>query len=375
MTNDFPPRPGGIQNYLHTLATNLPVDDLVVYAPAWERGAEPHPEFDARQPFPVYRHPTSLMLPTPDVARRATEILRTERCEAVWFGASAPLALLAPHLRRAGAIRVLASTHGHEVGWSMLPAARQALRRIGGTVDVLTFVSRYTRSRFAAAFGPMAAFEYLPPGVDTERFKPDPAARSAIRARYGLGDRPTVVCVSRLVPRKGQDMLIRALPEIRRRVPDAVLLLVGGGPDRDRLAETASAAGVTEHVVMTGSVPSGELAAHYAAGDVYAMPSRTRGRGLDVEAFGLVYLEASATGLPVVAGRSGGAPETVRDGGTGHVVDGRNLTELTDVLAGLLADPERAAKLGDAGRQWAREAWDWADLADRLRHLLDGAGR
>lgn len=371
MTNDFPPRAGGIQNYLHTLADHLPVDDLVVYAPAWERGAEHHPEFDARQPFPVYRHPTSLMLPTPDVARRAARILREERCEAVWFGASAPLALLTPHLRRAGAIRVLASTHGHEVGWSMLPAARQALRRIGSTVDVLTFVSRYTRSRFAAAFGPLAALEYLPPGVDTERFRPNPAARGIIRARHGLGDRPTVVCVSRLVPRKGQDMLIRALPGIRRHVPDAVLLLVGGGPDGDRLVRIAESAGVREHVVITGSVPAAELAAHYAAGDVYAMPSRTRGRGLDVEAFGLVYLEASATGLPVVAGRSGGAPETVRDGVTGHVVDGRNLTELTDTVAGLLADPERAAKLGVAGRQWAQEAWDWADLADRLRHLLD----
>lgn len=370
MTNDFPPRPGGIQNYLHTLATHLPVDDLVVYAPAWRRGAEPHPEFDAKQPFPVYRHPTSLMLPTPDVARRAARILRTERCEAVWFGASAPLALLTPHLRRAGAIRVVASTHGHEVGWSMLPGARQALRRIGSTVDVLTFVSRYTRSRFAAAFGPMAALEYLPPGVDTDRFRPDPEARAALRARYGLGDRPVVVCVSRLVPRKGQDMLIRALPEIRRRVPDAALLLVGGGPDRDRLE--ALAAGLAGHVVITGSVPMAELPGHYAAGDVYAMPSRTRGGGLDVEAFGLVYLEASATGLPVVAGRSGGAPETVRDGVTGHVVDGRNVDELADVVAGLLADHERAAKLGGAGREWAREAWDWADLADRLRQLLDG---
>ncbi|HVV19704.1 MAG TPA: glycosyltransferase family 4 protein, partial [Pseudonocardiaceae bacterium] len=304
------------------------------------------------------------------VARRAARILRTERCEAVWFGASAPLALLTPHLRRAGAIRVVASTHGHEVGWSMLPGARQALRRIGSTVDVLTFVSRYTRSRFAAAFGPMAALEYLPPGVDTDRFRPDPEARAALRARYGLGDRPVVVCVSRLVPRKGQDMLIRALPEIRRRVPDAALLLVGGGPDRDRLE--ALAAGLAGHVVITGSVAMTELPGHYAAGDVYAMPSRTRGGGLDVEAFGLVYLEASATGLPVVAGRSGGAPETVRDGVTGHVVDGRNVDELADVVAGLLADHERAAKLGGAGREWAREAWDWADLADRLRQLLDG---
>jgi phosphatidylinositol alpha-1,6-mannosyltransferase len=167
-------------------------------------------------------------------------------------------------------------------------------------------------------------------------------------------------------------MLVRALPMIRRTVPDAVLLLVGGGPDRDRLSELATATGVAEHVIFTGSVPMAELAAHYAAGDVYAMPSRTRGRGLDVEAFGLVYLEASATGLPVVAGRSGGAPETVRDGVTGYVVDGRQVDELADVLAGLLADPERAAKLGQAGRQWATEAWAWPELADRLRALLDG---
>jgi phosphatidyl-myo-inositol dimannoside synthase len=371
VTNDFPPRPGGIQNYLHTLARHLPADDLVVYAPAWQRGTEPHPEFDAQQPFTVYRHPTSLMLPTRDVARRAAEILRTERCQAVWFGASAPLALLTPHLRRAGAIRVLASTHGHEVGWSMLPGARQALRRIGSTVDVLTFVSRYTRSRFAAAFGPRAALEYLPPGVDAELFRPDPVMRAELRARYGLGDRPTVVCVSRLVPRKGQDMLIRALPMIRRRVPDVVLLLVSGGPDRDRLVDLAASTGVAEHVVFTGSVPWAELAGHYAAGDVFAMPSRTRGGGLDVEAFGLVYLEASATGLPVVAGRSGGAPETVRDGVTGHVVDGRRPDELAEVLGDLLTDHELAAKLGAAGRDWTLDRWGWPDMADRLRRLLD----
>lgn len=372
VTNDFPPRAGGIQNYLHTLAGHLPSDDLVVYAPAWERGSEPHPEFDARQPYPVYRHPTSLMLPTPDVARRAVEILRAERCDAVWFGASAPLGLLAPALRRAGATRVLASTHGHEVGWSMLPGARQALRRIGSVVDVLTFVSRYTRSRFAAAFGPLAALEHVPPGVDTRMFAPDPAARSLLRKRYGLGDRPTVVCVSRLVPRKGQDMLIRALPLIRRTVPDAALLLVGGGPDRNRLAALAEATGVAGDVVATGSVPWSELAAHYTAGDVFAMPSRTRGRGLDVEAFGLVYLEASATGLPVVAGRSGGAPETVRDGVTGHVVDGRDVAEIADAVGGLLADPERAAKFGAQGREWARATWGWADLADRLAGFLNG---
>jgi phosphatidylinositol alpha-1,6-mannosyltransferase len=372
VTNDFPPRQGGIQTYLHTLAGELPPEDLVVYAPAWEQGVEHHPEFDAAQPFRVVRHPTSLMLPTPDVAARASAILREERCEAVWFGASAPLALLTPFLRAAGAKRVVACTHGHEVGWSMLPGARQALRRIGSTVDVLSFVSRYTRSRFSAAFGRLAPLEHLPSGVDVDTYRPDPVARERIRIRHGLGDRPTAVCISRLVPRKGQDMLIRAFPAIRERVPDAALLIVGGGPYEDRLRALARETGVAEDVIFAGSVPWAELPAHYAAGDVFAMPCRTRGRGLDVEALGIVFLEAAAAGLPVVVGRSGGAPETVRDGVTGHVVDGRDVAELADVVGGLLADPGRAAKMGAAGREWMCEQWRWVDLADRLRSWLDG---
>ncbi len=373
VTNDFPPRPGGIQSYLHALATRLPDQDLVVYAPAWEHSTGSHPEFDAEQPFPVVRHPGGLMLPTPSVARRAKEILRAERCDTVWFGAAAPLALLAPQLRAAGAERVIASTHGHEVGWSMLPVARQALRRIGSTTDVVTFVSKYTRSRFAAAFGARAALEYLPSGVDTEQFQPNFAARKEIRTRYGLGDRPTAVCVSRLWPRKGQDMLIRALPAIRRRVPEAALLLVGGGPYQDRLRALAEQLGVAEHVVMTGRVPWEELPAHYVAGDVFAMPCRTHGRGLDVEGLGIVYLEASASGLPVVAGRSGGAPEAVLDGVTGNVVDGRDVAQIAESVGTLLADPTWATEMGEAGRRWVSRHWRWEDIAGRLARLLDGS--
>ncbi|GAA5159632.1 glycosyltransferase family 4 protein [Amycolatopsis dongchuanensis] len=373
VTNDFPPRPGGIQNYLDSLARRLPPEDLVVYAPSWHGSSGSHPEWDAAAPFEVVRHPTSLMLPTPDVLRRAKEILRSRECESVWFGAAAPLALLSSALRSAGARRIVASTHGHEVGWSMLPGARQALRRIGDTTDVVTYVSKYTRSRFASAFGPLAGLEHLPSGVDVELFRPDEGARQEIRARHGLGDRPTVVCVSRLVPRKGQDTLVRTMPELRRRVPDVALLIVGGGPYRKQLERMARELDVAEDVVFTGSVPWPELPAHYAAGDVFAMPARTRGKGLDVEGLGIVYLEASATGLPVIAGRSGGAPETVLDEVTGHVVDGRDVLQLAETLASLLGDPTRARKMGQAGREWVSENWKWEDLATRLKGLLAGA--
>ncbi|HEV7825725.1 MAG TPA: glycosyltransferase family 4 protein [Mycobacteriales bacterium] len=365
VTNDFPPRPGGIQAFVHGLAVRQPAGSLVVYAPAW-RGAA---AFDAAQPFEVVRHPTSLMLPVPDVARRATDLVRTHGCDTVWFGAAAPLGLLAPALRRAGAERVVAQTHGHEVGWAQLPGARRMLRRIARGADVVTYLGEYTRRRLAAAVDGLTDLRRLPPGVDTEVFRPD-VDGTEVRARLGLGDRPVVVCVSRLVPRKGQDVLIRALPEIRRRVPGAALLLVSGGPDAPRLQRLAVHAGVADDVVFTGSVPWEELPRYFAAGDVFAMPCRTRRRGLDVEGLGIVYLEASATGLPVVAGDSGGAPDAVREGETGYVVDGRSVEQVADRVARLLADPGLAARMGAAGRAWVEAEWRWDTLAARMGQLL-----
>jgi phosphatidylinositol alpha-1,6-mannosyltransferase len=374
VTNDFPPRRGGIQSYLENLVREL-VDtgrhELVVYAPKWKGDDDYDEEAErADAPFEVVRHPTSLMLPVPSVAMRMRKLIATHGIDTVWFGAAAPLALLAPLARAAGASRVIASTHGHEVGWSMLPLARTALRRIGNDTDVVTFISHYTRSRFAAAFGPTAALERLAPGVDTDRFEPNSVTRAEMRVRYGLGDRPVVVCVSRLVPRKGQDMLIRALPAIRQRVSGAALVIVGSGPHRDDLDRLARGFGVAEHVVFTGAVPSAELPAHHAMADVFAMPCRTRGSGLDVEGFGIVYLEASATGVPVVAGNSGGAPESVVDGETGLVVDGWDVGAIAAAVGDLLADPARAAAMGKAGREWAVEDWQWRTKAARLSELL-----
>jgi phosphatidylinositol alpha-1,6-mannosyltransferase len=369
VSNDFPPRRGGIQSYLYELVERLARSashTVTVYAPKW-KGSD---DFDSTADFEVVRHPGTLMLPEPSVANRMTRLIREHQVDTVWFGAAAPLALMGPLARRAGSTRVLASTHGHEVGWSMLPVARTALRRIGNDADVVTFISRYTRSRFAAAFGPRAAMEHLPPGVDTDRFVPDEVARAELRARYRLGKRPVVVCVSRLVPRKGQDMLIRALPAIRQRVNGAALVIVGGGPYRTALMRLAHNFGVADHVVFTQGVPAEELPAHHAMADVFAMPCRTRGAGMDVEGLGIVYLEASASGVPVVAGRSGGAPETVLDGETGIVVDGWDVGAIAASVGELLADPDQAARMGAAGRQWVVDNWQWDAKAARLGELV-----
>jgi phosphatidylinositol alpha-1,6-mannosyltransferase len=206
--------------------------------------------------------------------------------------------------------------------------------------------------------------------VDTDRFRPDPAARAELRERYRLGERPTVVCVSRLVPRKGQDMLIKALPSIRRRVDGAAVLVVGGGPYLEAMRKLAKACGVAEHVTFTGGVPAADLPAHHALADVFAMPCRTRGAGMDVEGLGIVFLEASATGVPVIAGLSGGAPETVQHNKTGLVIDGRSVDEVAEAVSELLTDRDRAAAMGAAGRDWVTSQWRWDTLAARLADLL-----
>jgi phosphatidylinositol alpha-1,6-mannosyltransferase len=370
ITNDFPPRPGGIQQFVHNLAVRQPEGSLVVYASSWKGAGA----FDAEQPFEVVREATGVLLPTPAVARRAAELARAHDCDRVWFGAAAPLGLLAEGLRRrAGVERAVAITHGHEIGWAALPGARTLLRRIARGNDVVTYLGDYQRVRLQRALGGLTSLQRLAPGVDVDKFHPG-VDGSEIRARHGLTGRPVIVCVSRLVPRKGQDMLIKALPAVRRRVPDAALLLVSGGPYRPKLERLAREQGVESDVIFTGSVPWDELPQHYAAGDVYAMPCRTRAAGLDVEGLGIVYLEASATGLPVVGGDSGGAPDAVREGETGYVVGGRDVAALSARLIDLLTDEARAKAMGEAGRAWVEQEWQWPTQAARLESLLAGEG-
>src|SRR4051794_23906005 len=365
VTNDFPPRPGGIQSFLHGLVSRLDPAEVVVYTSRWREWQE----WDAAQPFEVVREDTSVLLPTPAVRRRAVSLLSEHGCDSVWLGAAAPLGLLAPALRRAGAKRIIATTHGHEVGWAAVPGGRQLLRRIAGDVDVMTYLGEYTRSRLAAAVGGYAdRLQRLTPGVDASVFRP--GLGGEVRSSLGLSDRPVVVCVSRLMPRKGQDVLIRALPAVQKAVPDAALLLVGGGPSRSRLESLASSCGVASSVFFTGSAEWATLPAYYGAGDVFAMPCRTRLGGLDVEGLGIVFLEAAACGLPVVAGSSGGAPDAVFEGETGYVVDGESFDSVAERLIVLLSSPDEARAMGRRGRDWVSREWSWDKSTQTLSELL-----
>ncbi|HIW96641.1 MAG TPA: glycosyltransferase family 4 protein [Candidatus Corynebacterium gallistercoris] len=368
VTNDFPPTLGGIQTYVRDYLTTLDPQQVVVFASTQDAGAAA--QWDATQSYTVQRWHRGIMLPTPAVARRMQQLIKEHGIHTVWFAAAAPLGILAPAARAAGAQRVVASTHGHEVGWSMFPGSRQVLRRIGNSCDAVTFVSRYARNRLAHAFGPATAWEAMPGGVNVDFFAPTPDS-SLVRRRHGLTDSFVIVAVSRLVPRKGQDTLVEALPEILERIPNAHLLLVGPGDFATKLSAMARRRAVAEKITMTGAVDYDELPAYYGAGDVFALPVRTQWGGLSVEGLGIVYLEAQACGVATIAGSGGGAPETVVDGETGLVV--RNREELVEAIVALHDNPDMREKIAAAGVDHVRQRWTWEVLGRRARRILAGA--
>jgi phosphatidylinositol alpha-1,6-mannosyltransferase len=367
VTNDFPPRVGGVQQYVWNVAANLPADRVAVVAPNWPGWRE----HDAALPFPVHRFPPRFLWPSADLATRVRIAAREHAAEVVLFGHGLPLALLGA---RTGLPYVVA-THGTEYWFAQTPGLHRLLRRATAGATRVLAVSRFTGRVIRTAVPGGVPVSLLPPGVDTERFRPDAPGAEEVRRRHGIGTgRPLVVCVSRLVPRKGQDVLIRALPAIRRREPDAALLIVGEGPSRGRLE--AMAAGVpTGSVVFAGQVSDAELPAYHAAADVFAMPCRSRLAGLEVEGFGIVFLEAAAAGKPAVAGDSGGAAEAVVDGETGLVVDGRHPGAVAEAVGSLLSNPSRAEAIGKAARTRTERLFTWPRLTARLARWLADAAR
>lgn len=364
VTNDLPPRAGGIEQFVASLIERVHPDDTVVVGPPAGVDAVAH---DPSQPYRIVRAPGSV-LPNPRTLRLVVDIARSHRPDVVVLGAAWPLGELAGPIKRRLGLPVVALSHGLEAGLARArlgPLVSRATRDL----DALTAITSWTE-RLLEPHVRAVRFERLPPGVDVDRFTPD-VDGSDQRASWGIPSDATVVgCVSRLVPRKGQDLLLDVWPRLRERHPDAWLALVGEGPSGDALGDRVRRMGAKTNVVLPGRVPWHDLPSSYAALDLFAMPCRTRFAGLDVEGLGIVYLEAQACGVPVIAGGSGGAPEAVRDGVTGSVVDGRDADALLDVLDHWLGDPAARAAAGSAGRAWA-ERWSWEAIAASFAGLLD----
>ncbi len=371
ITNDFGPRAGGIETFIIGLIQRLPHTSTIVYTSAQGDTRDYDAAWLAEYGVRVIRDRAKILLPTPRVNRTVAKLVKIEGIETVAFGAAAPLAIMSSVLRRAGARRIIALTHGHEVWWSKVFPFTLAMRRIGSTTDSLTYLGEFTRKAISAALTPKAgnAMVKIAPGIDTDHFAPVDA--TILRKSLGLTGKRVIVSVGRLVHRKGQDYLIEAMSAIVHEIPDAHLVLVGEGPYREHLVKLVQKYSLDDYVTFIGRIQYAELPKYICLGDVFAMPSRSRFRGLEVEGLGIVYLEASACGLPVIAGASGGAPDAVIEGITGVVVDGQDSAAIAVAAINLLNDPEKATKMGRAGRDWIVEKWRWQIWSEKFEKLIN----
>ncbi len=370
ITNDFGPRAGGIETFVHGLIERLPKGSVIVYTSAQANTQKFDAEWLRNYGVEVIRDRSKILLPTPRVIKACQRLISNRKLSKVAFGAAAPLAMMARAMRSAGAQKVVALTHGHEVWWAKVLPFSFAIRYMGKNIDVITYLGDYTRGEISKALSETDASKLvqIAPGIDVDHFIPTDS--SNLQAELGLTDKSVIISVGRLVHRKGQDKLIAALPAIKAVVPNVHLVLVGVGPHQDFLEKLALKLKVSDCITFIGRINYAELPKYLCLGDIFAMPSRSRFFGLEVEGLGIVYLEASACGLPVVGGKSGGAPDAVLVGETGMVVDGTNSSEIADACIELLNNPELCALMGANGRAWIIENWRWEIWATRYAALL-----
>ena len=371
VTNDFGPRAGGIETFIIGLIERRPFGQTIVYTSAQANSEQYDADWLAQYGVRVIRDRSKILLPTPRVAFHLKKIIRKEGITTAAFGAAAPLGLLSAGMKRAGVVRTVALTHGHEVWWAKVFPFNLLLRRIGSTVDVLTYLGEFTRSAISKGLTAkaQASMVKIAPGIDVEHFIPTDA--TVLRNSLGLSDKKVIVSVGRLVHRKGQDHLIEAMPEILKSIPQAHLLLVGEGPYREHLQTLVKKHNLEASVTFIGRIQYKDLPSYICVGDIFAMPSRSRLMGLEVEGLGIVYLEASSCGLPVLAGDSGGAPDALVQNETGLVVNGTDDQQIATAAIKLLTDIELSKKMGLAGRQWIIDNWRWEIWSKDFEKLLN----
>jgi len=371
VTNDFGPRTGGIETFVIGLLERISGHEVIVFTSQQGDTKDYDNNWLEKFGVTVVRDKSKILLPTMRVTNAAKALVKDKKIEVVVFGAAAPLGLMAQSLRKSGVKKIIALTHGHEVWWAKIFPFSFAMKKIGSSVDHLTFLGDFTRSAITKALDEKSAnaMVKIAPGIDTTHFIPR-SDGVEIRSQLGLAEKKIIISVGRLVHRKGQDKLIEALPDVLQKIPHAHLLLVGEGPYRKHLEKLVQKFSLSKNVTFVGPILYDKLPIYLSAADLFAMPSRSRFFGLEVEGLGIVYLEASACGIPVVAGKSGGAPDAVLEGVTGVCVDGTDVSEIAMAVTDILGDAKRASYMGAAGRNWIVDNWRWDIWSTEFNSLL-----
>ena len=371
VTNDFGPRTGGIETFVIGLLERITGHHVIVFTSSQGETSAYDQDWLDKFGVQVLRDKSKILLPSWRVTQNVKKIVTESDIDVVIFGAAAPLAFMSKSLRKIGVKKIIALTHGHEVWWAKVFPFNLAIKRIGASVDHLTYLGEFTRKAISKTLSEKSRNKLvrIAPGIDTAHFIPR-ADGFEKRVELGLQDKKIIISVGRLVHRKGQDKLIEAMPTILSKIPNAHLLIVGEGPYKNHLDKLAKKFSLEESVTFVGRILYDKLPTYLSAADLFAMPSRSRFFGLEVEGLGIVYLEASACGIPVVAGNSGGAPDAVIEGVTGLCVDGTDVDQVAHAVIEVCSNAERASHMGAAGRNWIVDQWRWDIWSKEFNALL-----
>jgi phosphatidylinositol alpha-1,6-mannosyltransferase len=374
LTDKFAPERGGSQIIFANAYHHLPEHEVVVLTRDFPGAAE----FDAsyrhrvvRLPFPTVPKLRSALFNFQLLAA-ARRLCQTERFDQVHGGQALETGSAALAVARRQNLPLVLHTFAEDITSFekhrlLGPPMRRALRN----AVALSTISRFTLERLKGQGVSEERISLLYPGLAPDDWVEHSGA-AAIRSQFGLNGKKVILTVSRLISRKGQDTVLRALPRVLERVPQVVYLIAGDGPERPRLEKLTADLGIQAHVRFAGSIANKDALHFYHACDVFAMPNREMPNG-DIEGFGLVFLEANACGKPVIGGRSGGATDAIVDAETGFLVDPESPTEIADRLIQLLSDPERAAAMGAAGKQRVRSSFTWEHTGQALHRIVAAA--
>jgi len=378
-TMNFPPDRGGIASYTGEIATHLcAMGDEVTVATFPVPGAN---TFDAEQPYKTIRrnfyrfelpdsrlHPVRFLLlyglKIVTMIAHLTWIARRHRIDAIHVIVWNPGALAAWAVSRLVGVPYYVTAHAREVFLRRTSRSRRLMRAVFSGARMVFAVSHYTKSILVREGVPPDHIKVILNGTDACKFHPN-VNTSPVRKRFSLDGRRVILTVSRLEPRKGVDLVLRGLGSLVKAFPDILYMVVGDGRERSRWTELAGELGLSEHVRFIHRIEEEEMIQLYAACDLFVLPCRELVEGgevLDAEGFGIAFLEANACGKPVVAGRSGGAVDAVKDGETGLLVDPRDEKAISGAIELLLRDRALAERLGRNGRKRVVEDLDWQHL-------------
>ena len=373
VVNDFPPMLGGESTLYSGLARHLPQNELILLAPRQPGDAAIDAELGCeviRMRIPPHRGILTRIARSIVAAARIAQLLLTKRVGTILCGQLLSLGGPTRVLARIARIPYAVFVHGADLLDYDYPPWGGLARWVLSGASTIVVNSRFTAG-LVSRHAPLAAARIfvLPMGVESPA-PADPEAVESLRHRYRLGDGPILVSLARLVPIKGHDTVIRALPALITRFPDLSYLIVGEGPERNDLEDLASSLSVADHVRFAGAVPQEEVPDHYRLATLYVQISRHSDHRGGVEGYGLSFLEAASYGLPSIAGCSGGVPEAVEDGRSGVLVPPGDPAALSESVARLLDDSGRLADMVEGALRHAR-LHTWQRSARALMQRLD----